>query len=374
MIRNLVLVLGDQLDRNSSAFDGFDPGRDAIWMTEAAEEARHVWSHKQRIALFLAAMRHFRQDQVLLGRVVHYTELGAAGNTSGLFTQLERFLNAQRPERVVCVRPGEHRVLMAVRQSCRQAATELVILEDRHFLSGPDHFAQHASGRRELRMEFFYREMRRRHQVLMEGDTKPAGGLWNYDADNRKALPKTGPVSHRAPLRFEPDIITREVLELVNRGFADHPGCLAGFGWAVTVDQARAALVDFIEHRLPLFGDYQDAMWTGEPFLFHSLISSSLNLKLIDPRDAIRLAEDAWRSGRAPLPAVEGFIRQILGWREYVRGVYWHFMPEYRERNALGASHPLPSFYWDAQTPLVCLREVLKQTLQQGYTPIIFSV
>lgn len=157
------------------------------------------------------------------------------------------------------------------------------------------------------------------------------------------------------------------MLALVGREFADHPGSLATFGWAVSPAQARKASTDFIEHRLPFFGDHQDAMWTEQPFLFHSLISSSLNLKLMNPRKAVHLAEEAWREGRAPLPAAEGFIRQILGWREYVRGVYWHFMPEYHERNGLAASLPLPSFYWNADTPLTCLREVLGQTLRLGY-------
>jgi deoxyribodipyrimidine photolyase-related protein len=220
-------------------------------------------------------------------------------------------------------------------------------------------------------MEFFYREMRRAHRVLLDADGGPEGGEWNYDVENRGSFGRGGPAALEPPpappRRFEPDATTRAVLELVARRFAGHPGELAAFDWPVTRAEALAALEDFVTHRLPRFGLYQDAIWTGEPWLFHSRLAAALNLKLLDPREVVAAAEAAYRAGRVPLAAAEGFIRQVLGWREYVRGVYWLHMPGYLERNALGAGAPLPAFYWDGDTEMACLRDAIGQTLRLGY-------
>jgi deoxyribodipyrimidine photolyase-related protein len=206
---------------------------------------------------------------------------------------------------------------------------------DDRFFASRARFAAWARGRRGWRMEPFYREMRREQAILMEGD-QPAGGAWNYDQANRKRLPaRTVPP---ARLRFSPDATTREVMALVEHHFGDHFGDLEDFGWAVTRADAVRALDDFIAHELASFGDYQDAMKAGEPFLFHSLLSPALNLGLLSAREVCLAAQGAFRAGAAPLNAVEGFVRQILGWREYVRGVYWTLMPDYADRNALEAT------------------------------------
>ena len=370
--RHLVLVLGDQLDGKSAAFDGFDPKLDAVWMAEVAEEATHVWSHKTRIALFLAAMRHFRDGLSERGFIVHYRALEDAPNAGTLAEELRATASRLTPQKLIAVQPGEWRVEQSLQTAARQLGLELEIRPDRHFLSSREEFAAHAKGRKQLRMEFFYREMRRKHDVLMDGD-QPVGGAWNFDADNRESFGKSGPGDVPQPIRFRPDEITREVLELVAKRFAKHPGSLAHFDWPVTPGQAQAALHDFIEHRLPNFGKYEDAMWSSgdglfaQPYLFHSRLSAAMNLKLLDPREVIAAAEEAYRKGRAPLASVEGFIRQILGWREFVRGIYWHFMPGYRELNALNAQEPLPDFYWTGKTEMNCLREAIGQTLEFGY-------
>jgi deoxyribodipyrimidine photolyase-related protein len=366
-IRHLIVVFGDQLNADSAAFDDFDKARDAVWMAEVEAESTHVWTHKQRIALFLSAMRHFRDELRKKGKTVHYTELGDADNRGKLSSELTHFLKGQAVDKVVCVEPGEHRVRAGLEKVCAEAKVPLEIRVDRHFLSSVDEFAAHAEGRKELRMEYFYREMRRRHGVLMDEAGKPEGGEWNFDKENRKSFGKQGPQLEHPPQRSRPDALTKAVLKEVGERFADHPGSLDSFAWPVTRKQALATLKDFIVHRLPTFGDHQDAMWTGEAVLSHSLISSSLNLKLLDPREVIEAAEAAYRQGDAPLPAVEGFIRQILGWREYVRGVYWLLMPEYLERNALEADQPLPDFFWTGETELNCLRETIGQTLEHGY-------
>jgi deoxyribodipyrimidine photolyase-related protein len=201
----------------------------------------------------------------------------------------------------------------------------------------------------------------------MDG-SKPEGGRWNFDPENRKSFGKSGPSgSITKPHAFPPDQITREVIDLVERQFPNHPGSLASFELPVTRAQAETALKDFVENRLATFGDYQDAMWTGEPFLHHSRLSAAMNLKLMDPRRVVMAVEDAYRRGHAPLAAAEGFIRQVLGWREYVRGIYWTFMPQYREHNALRATRKLPDFYWDGKTDMECLRQAIGQTLEYGY-------
>ncbi len=372
MIGTLVVVLGDQLNRDSAAFRGFDPALDAVWMAEVTGESEHVPSTKMRTALFLSAMRHFRNCCRADGWSVHYTELTAeptAGTPETLWDALGAFLAEHRPHRVQWVQPGDFRVQQGLQQAASAAGVSWEELPDGHFLCPLPVFEAHAKGRKALRLEYFYREMRERHRVLLTPDGQPEGGAWNYDADNRGSFGKEGPAL-RAPLpRFAPDATTRSVIKLVNQRFADHYGTVteADFNWPVTPEQGREALADFIEHRLADFGTYQDAMWTGEPFLYHSLLSTSLNLKLLDPREVIAAAEEAYREGRAPLAAVEGFIRQILGWREYVRGIYWRTMPGYLERNALGATEPLPELFWTGETEMTCLRETVGQTLRYGY-------
>jgi deoxyribodipyrimidine photolyase-related protein len=264
------------------------------------------------------------------------------------------------------VRPGEWRVLESLKKVCERMEVDLELREDRHFFATPADFAEHAEGRKSLRMEFFYREMRKRFDVLMDGD-KPAGGDWNFDKDNRDSFGKSGPGETGKGPAHRSDAVTEGVLELVAKRFADHPGSLDSFAWPVTRAEAKRDLKRFIAERLPVFGQYQDAMWTEEPWLYHSLISSCLNLKLLNPREVVAAAEEAYRSGHAPIAAVEGFIRQILGWREYVRGIYWNYMPEYIDRNTMGAEEPLPEFYWSGETDLECLRQAVGQTLQHGY-------
>jgi deoxyribodipyrimidine photolyase-related protein len=215
-------------------------------------------------------------------------------------------------------------------------------------------------------MEYFYRQMRRKNGILVQ-ENQPVGGKWNFDAKNRASFGKRGPGKIAAPMGFSPDKTTREVIELVEKRFADHPGSLVSFDWPVTPDQAWEAVTDFVENRLSRFGRYQDAMWRGKPYLYHSRLSSSMNLKLLNPKDVIKAAEKAFAAKLVPLNAAEGFIRQILGWREYVRGIYWHFMPEYMEMNALKARLSLPRFYWDGETDMRCLREVIGQTLEHGF-------
>ncbi len=366
-MRDLVLVLGDQLDLDAAAFDGFDPACDAVWMAEVTQESTHVWSSQPRIALFLAAMRHFARSLCEAGRPLHYRRLDDPATQPDLALQLQADLTRLRPQRLLLTRPGDWRVLQALQTAARGAGVPLELREDRHFFTTPQEFAAHARGRRGLRMEFFYREQRKRFGVLM-AEGKPLGGEWNYDIENRAAFGPEGPsFDLPQPPRFAPDAITQEVLTLVRERFASHPGRLDSFAWPLTRAQALEALEAFIRERLPLFGPYQDAIWPGEPWLYHAQLAAALNLKLLTAQEVVAAAEAEVRAGRVPIASGEGFIRQILGWREYVRGIYWTRMPAYAEGNALDAHHDLPAWYWTGDTDMACLRDAITQTLEHGY-------
>ena len=365
-LRHLIVVLGDQLDLDAACFDGFDPDQDAVWMAEVAEEATQVWSSKPRTALFLSAMRHFALALQGAGRPLHYIRLDALDNAGSLQAQLQSDMQRLRPAALVMTAPGDWRVLQAIRSAAVTGNLPLDLREDRHFFCSVRDFAAHAKGRKSLRMAHFYSEQRKRHDVLMDGGV-PVGGQWSFDADNREAFGAAGPGDVPPRSRFAPDAVTQEVIALVNTRFAEHPGRLESFGWPVTRAQALQSLQAFITERLPLFGRYQDAMWPGDPWLYHAHLSAALNLKLLNVREVVAQVQAAYLDGRAPLASVEGFIRQILGWREYVRGVYWTQMPGYLERNALGANETLPAWYWSGATDMACLRDALAQTLTHGY-------
>ena len=365
-LRNLVVVLGDQLNLDASALADFDPAQDAIWMAEVMEESTHVTSSKQRSTLFLSAMRHFAETLKSQKWPLHYTRLDDAHNAGTLADELDKAIQTLHPQQLVMTAPGEWRVLQSLRGMAKKHHLPLEVRDDTHFFSTVREFAEHAKGRKQLRQEFFYRELRQKTGILMDGK-KPIGDQWNFDEDNRGSFGKAGPGILPPPTRFEPDAITLDVMQLVNDKMAKHPGNLHSFGWPVTRTQALAALDSFIQHRLPSFGLYQDAMWEGEVWLYHSHIASALNLKLLNPREVVSAAEKAYQDGHVPLPAAEGFIRQLLGWREYVRGIYWTQMPEYLERNQMQAHAPLPAFYWTGNTDMACLRDAITQTLNHGY-------
>jgi deoxyribodipyrimidine photolyase-related protein len=362
---NVVLVLGDQLTLESAALRDFDIAADRVLMIEAAGEAVHVWSHKARIVLFLSAMRHFAQALRSVGHDVLYHRLGDDG-PAALGDILAGHLRSLRPSKLVVCEPGDWRVQQAIVAACSEAGCDLEWRPDNHFLCSKQSFADWARGRKELRMEYFYREMRRRQGVLMQGG-EPEGGRWNFDTENRRGFGKSWPGAVPAAPFFAADAVVREVISVVELHFGGHPGHLESFGWPVTRQQALSALDDFIRVRLADFGRHQDAMWTGTPYAWHSLLSSSLNLKLLDPREAVAAAERAYREGKAPLASAEGFIRQILGWREFVRGVYWLDMPALGTDNFFDHRRPLPPWYWTGDTGMNCMREAVGQTLRTGY-------
>jgi deoxyribodipyrimidine photolyase-related protein len=362
-LKKIILILGDQLDADSAALKDIAPKMDEVLMVESAIEAQHVWSHKARIALFLSAMRHFAEYLKSQGLPLTYIE----HSPKSIIEELKSKIIEGKFTHLVCVEPGEWRL----KQSIEALAVELnIVLEmrqDTHFYCTHPEFKEWVANKKELRLEYFYRLMRKTHGILIDSDGNPEGGQWNFDRDNRKPFPKKGPGLIPPPELFEPDAITKTVLLEVEGRYADHPGSLAHFQWPVTRQQALQALEGFVEHRLATFGIYEDAMWTDTPFGWHSLLSSSLNLKLLNPREVVDAVLVAWKKYDLELATVEGFIRQILGWREFVRGMYYLDMPQMALDNFYDHQNKLPAWYWTGNTRMKCMQEAIGQTLRYGY-------
>lgn len=359
--RRLGLILGDQLSPDLQMLQVLDRRHDVLLMAEVIAEASYVPHHPQKIAFIFSAMRHFAESLQKAGWQVHYVRLDAPGNTGSLPAEAGRWMENLGCETVHVTRCGEWRL----QEALDTAGLPLVWHEDNRFLCSRADFARWAAGRKLLRMEHFYRDMRRRTGLLMAPDGQPVGGAWNFDAENRRALPKGqgGP----APARFPLDDISREVVSLVAARFGHHYGSLEGFDYPVTAADAEVLWRHFLDFALPAFGDYQDAMAVGEPYLFHARISAALNVGLLDVRRLCDDVEAAWRDGRVALNAAEGFIRQLIGWREYVRGIYWLRMPEYASLNTFGNTRALPEFYWTGKVGMRCMAETIDQTMKLGY-------
>lgn len=359
MTARLILVLGDQLSLNLSSLQAGRKDSDRVLMAEVMAEASYVPHHRKKIAFVFAAMRHFSRELHDDGWQIDYVTLDDPANSGTLSGEVRRALERTGFSRVLVTEPGEWRLLEEMR---RWADTQ--ILSDDRFLADRHGFARWAEGRKGLRMEHFYRLMRRKTGLLMSGD-QPAEGRWNFDKDNRsKADPD---LLMPRPPGFPPDAVTREVLDLVASQFPDNFGTLEPFRFAVTRRDAEAVFDHFLRHALPHFGTYQDAMLEGQAFLYHAVISPYLNSGLLDPLDVCRKVEAAWQAGAVPTNSAEGFIRQVIGWREFVRGIYWWRMPGYERINALDARRPLPEFYWTAETRMNCLRACLEQTRDEAY-------
>lgn len=368
-IRNLILVLGDQLDVDSDALQDLDIREDAVWMAEVPEEATHVWCHKMRIAFFFSAMRHFRDHLLEKNITVHYHELPRQRSKDrgpDFGTILKKDVKQLRPEKLVVVLPGDYRVKQALQAAAKSLKVPLEILTDKHFYTTPEEFAEFAEGRKSLVMETFYRQMRKKHDVLIE-DGQPVGGEWNFDDQNREAFGRDGPGHISSPHSFRPDEVTEKVCQLVEHRFPDHPGRLDDFNLPVTRAQSRTMLRDFVKRSLPLFGKFEDAMWADQAFVYHSRLSAPLNVKLLNPRTCVEKAVNAYEAGDAPINSVEGFVRQLIGWREFIRGIYWLHMPEYAEENHLGHEADVPSFFWDGETDMQCVAQSMQHVIQYGY-------
>ncbi len=361
---SLILVLGDQLSHNLSSLAAANKNTDTILMCEVADETNYVQHHKKKIAFVFSAMRHFADELRTAGWNVDYIKFQDADNSGSFTGEVSRAVQRIMPARLIVTEPGEWRIRQMMSGWEAVMARPVSILADTRFLCSHAEFAAWAEGRKQYRMEYFYREMRRKTGLLMDGN-EPVGGKWNFDSENRKPPPKT--LSLPQPARFEPDLISREVLSLVTGEFGDHFGDLEPFWYAATAAQAEQAFEHFVISGLPRFGDFQDAMLEGEKFLYHAVISVYLNAGLLDPLKLCRRVDFAYRAGHVPINAAEGFIRQIIGWREFVRGIYWQNMPDYVDLNFFDNTRDLPDFYWTGDTEMACMRAAISQTKEEAY-------
>ena len=360
MVSRLILVLGDQLSLNNAALKAADKDTDIVVMAEVRGEGTYVPHHPKKIALILAAMRKFAAKLRSMGWTVDYSELDDTQNAQTIVGELLRRADTRGTSQVIATEPGEWRLIEAL----QSAPLDVTILEDDRFIASHALFEDWAEGRKALRMEYFYREMRRKTGLLMEGD-KPVGGQWNYDAENRKPPPEG--IDFAGPMQFAPDAITQDVLALVSASYGDHFGDLDPFWLATDHDQARAAARHFVAEALPKFGDFQDAMLDNNRYLYHAFVSAYINIGLLDPLEMCEMVAEAYAAGGVPLNAAEGFIRQIIGWREYMRGIYYREGPEYPSRNVLDAQRDLPAFFWGGETKMRCIAKAVGQTQSEAY-------
>src|SRR6056297_599503 len=359
----LGVIFGDQLNADHSVLKALDPASDVIVMGEISDELDYVRHHIQKVVLIFAAMRHFKQKLADAGWSVRYHRFDAESGVASFTDLAAAAIRAHSIDEIVVSWPGEYRVLEQVKAWERKFDRPVTLLPDSRFICPLDEFDDWAEGRKQLRMEYFYREMRKKTGYLMD-DGKPVGGQWNYDKDNRKVW--RGEPEPPAPMSFKPDEIVNEVIADL-QGNVEMFGELDGFDWPVTRTQARQALGHFVRRALPNYGDFQDAMHTDEDYLFHARLSSSLNLGLLGVTEVCDAVEQAWREDQAPINAVEGFIRQVIGWCEYIRGIYWREMPDYAERNTLGNTQPLPDWYWSGETRMQCLRSTIQAIRRNAY-------
>ncbi|MEC8229732.1 MAG: cryptochrome/photolyase family protein [Pseudomonadota bacterium] len=360
----LRLILGDQLNEQISSLSDCDKQNDVVLIAEVREEATYVKHHKKKIVLLFSAMRHFASQLRDANFNVAYRYYDDEDNQGSLLNEVKLALQRHNLQHVVATFPGEYRLLKSMQQWEQVLGVSVEIRPDDRFISTPEQFSKWADGRKQWRMEYFYRDMRRQTGLLMEGD-QPIGGKWNFDHDNRKSMPSD--VQPPKPYTVEPDETTQAVMKLVENTFPDHMGSATDFSYAVTRSQALEVAKQFIDQRLPNFGDYQDAMREGDVWLFHSHLSFYLNSGLLLPLEVMQMAEQAYFDNAAPLNAVEGFIRQILGWREYVRGFYWHCMPTLQHDNYFEHTRALPEFFWTAHTNMNCMRQCISDTKQHAY-------
>ena len=363
-MKTLIPILGDQLSHQISSLSVQDKSQAILLMVEVADETAYVPHHKAKLAYILSAMRHHARDLQGQGWDVDYVRLTDPMNCGNFTGEIVRAMERHCPQRIRVTEAGEWRVKAMLDSWGDRFEIPVEIVPDTRFIATHTEFENWAANRKQLRMEFFYRDMRRKTGLLMDGKT-PEGGQWNYDSENRK--PAKGERHIPKPLAFQVDAITQDVIDMVKVRFADHVGHIDNFGFAVTRADALEQQAHFLDHALPHFGDYQDAMLTGEPFMWHSILSPYINSGLLDPLELCRNVEARYRQGLVPLNAAEGFIRQVIGWREYVRGIYWLAGPGYVDRNALRATRPLPDFYWTGKTDMHCMAQAIGQTLEHAY-------
>ncbi|HEY8025292.1 MAG TPA: cryptochrome/photolyase family protein [Burkholderiaceae bacterium] len=359
----LRLILGDQLNPSHSWFAR--PRADVVYvMMEVRQETDYVLHHAQKILAIFAAMRHFAQELQRAGHRVHYLRIGAAENRLSIIGNLEQCIASFGATRFEYQEPDEWRLDAQLADYCKTLNIPSQMVASEHFFTARSDAADLFKTRKTWLMEHFYRHMRTTHKILLD-EGKPVGGQWNFDHENRKAWPglPAQPADWRTGHNHTD--LWHEITEAGVKSFGNPKA--EALPWPLGRDEARRHLDAFIAHALPHFGEFQDAMSEQAERLFHSLLSFALNTKMLAPQQVVARAEQAWREGKAPLAAVEGFIRQILGWREFVRGFYWAHMPDYVHANHFENTLPLPQWFWTGETKMRCVAKAIGNSLDNAH-------
>ncbi len=364
MPKVLIPIFADQLSHNLSSIAVSEPEECIILMMEVMHEADTVPHHRTKLVFLFSAMRHFSEELREQGWTVDYVKLTDKNNKGTFRKEVKRALSHHDVDQIRVCEPSIYRVLKDVQGWESALEIPVTITPDDRFITSKEEFSDWAKDRKTYRMENFYHDIRRKTGLLMEGD-KPVEGKWNFDKQNRK--PPKDNMNFPEALKFMPDETTQNVVKMVNELFKSRIGNTDEFFYAVTREVALDVLDFFVENQLSQFGDYQDAMVTDQPFMFHSIISPYINTGLISPMEVCERVETAYLNGKVPINAAEGYIRQIIGWREYVRGIYWLEMPGYKTQNFLEADLKLPDFYWTGDTEMHCLSQTISQTLNYAY-------
>jgi len=364
MPTTLRLILGDQLNLRHSWFATVHPNVLYVQM-EVRQETDYVHHHAQKIIAVFAGMRALARQLELAGHRLVYLAIDDARNRQSIPDNLAALIAQHQVTRFEYQEPDEYRLDQQLAAFCQSLAIDSAMVASEHFLTVRGEAADIFKHRPQWLMEYFYRQMRVVHQVLLDKGNKPAGGQWNFDVENRKSWKGEPPEPFDTRVQKDHSALWDSIVAAGVDSFG-RPDA-ARIVWPLDRAEALNQLDAFIQHALPHFGDYQDAMSSVASRLFHSMLSFALNTKMLHPREVIAEAEDAWRAGHAPLHAVEGFIRQILGWREYVRGVYWANMPGYGEHNVFGHKATLPSWFWDGKTRMRCLQHAIGQSLDDAH-------
>lgn len=364
-MKTLRLILGDQLNHNHPWFNKTDENI-VYCLFEMRQETDYVKHHIQKIVGFFSAMRNFASELTKAGHEVIYYKINDEINTQSLVDNLQQIILQKNIGKFEYQLPDEYRIDKQLQDYCKLLTIPYSVTDTAHFLSTRDDVKNLFEGKKQILMETFYRTMRKHYNLLMDGE-KPVGGKWNYDEDNRKKWKGTPP----APQHNLLNIDVSEVLKDIEESDAAYFGNInaEAFTWPVSRQDALTLLIYFVKESLPYFGHFQDAMSTKENYLFHSRLSFALNIKLISPIEVVQCAINEWQQNQSKitLPQIEGFVRQIIGWREYMRGIYWWKMPEYETMNYFNHQTKLPHYFWDADTKMNCIKHAVQNSLDNAY-------
>jgi len=365
-MKKLRLILGDQLNHKHSWYDATN--KDTLYfLAEMRQETDYVTHHIQKIVAFFASMRNFYQYLKDNGHQVIYYEIDAEENKQNLVENLQQLIKKYEVEKFEYQLPDEYRLDKQLKDFCSDLKIEFEVLDTEHFYTSRTELAQFYEGKKEMTMEYFYRDMRKKHGVLMQNEKNPEGGKWNFDKSNRNKWKGKPEIPHEKGFRKDVSSILEQIKQQKIKTMGEIEE--KNFNWPTSRSDSLKVLNYFCKELLPKFGDYQDAMHTDQKYLFHSRLSFAMNSKMLSPQEVIEKVTDAYyeSSETMHISQAEGFVRQILGWREYMRGVYWKEMPNFRRCNKLDNQNPLPDFYWTAKTKMNCLHHSIKQSLEQSY-------